>query len=92
LRVWLWQALPGDEVHDGRLPRGQPERSQGHVPVQKATLVDQPEDFGGGNALVCPVRWPVVKDVLRNVPGRLRRVKLEVFGLPADEDQAEVDD
>jgi hypothetical protein len=55
LRVWLWQALPGDEVHDGRLPRGQPERSQGHVPVQKATLVDQPEDFGGGNALVCPV-------------------------------------
>jgi hypothetical protein len=42
--------------------------------------------------IIILTRWPVVEDVLRNVPGRLRRVKLEVFGLPADEDQAEVDD
>lgn len=55
LRVWLWQALPGHEVHDGGLAVGQPQRRQGHVPVQEAALVDQAEDLGAAHGLVAPV-------------------------------------
>jgi hypothetical protein len=39
------EQLPGDEVHDGGLAGGQPQGGQGHVPVQEAALVDEPQDL-----------------------------------------------
>ena len=41
LRVWLREALPGDEVHDGGLARGEAEGGEGDVAVQEAALVDE---------------------------------------------------
>ena len=38
LRVWLREALPGDEVHDGGLAGGEAQGGQSHVAVQKAAL------------------------------------------------------
>lgn len=45
LRVGFWQALPGDEVHDGGLAGGQPEGGQGDIAVQESALVYQPQDL-----------------------------------------------
>ena len=38
LRVWLREALPGDEVHDGGLAGGEAEGGQSHVAVKEAAL------------------------------------------------------
>ena len=55
LRVWLREALPGDEVHDGGLARGEAEGGEGDVAVQEAALVDQPQDLRRRHALVGPI-------------------------------------
>ena len=41
----LWQTLSGHQVHHRRLPCGQSQCWQCHVPVKKSTLVYQPEDL-----------------------------------------------
>ena len=55
LRVGFWQALPGDEVHDGGLAGGEAEGGQGHVAVEESALVDQPQDLRAAHQLVGPV-------------------------------------
>jgi len=42
LRGGLRQVLSGHKMHDGGLAGGQAEGGEGHVPVQKPALVDQP--------------------------------------------------
>ena len=55
LRVWLREALPGYEVHDCGLAGGEAEGGEGDVAVQKAALVDQPQDLGRRHTLVRPI-------------------------------------
>ncbi len=37
--------VPGYKVHDGSLAGWEPQGGQGHVPVEEAALVDEPQDL-----------------------------------------------
>ncbi len=62
LRVWLRQALPGHQMHDCGLARGQPQGRQGHVAVQEPALVDQPQDLRRRHLLVRPIYVRIQND------------------------------
>jgi len=68
LAAGLWETLPRHQVHHRSLPAGQPQRRQCHVAVEEPPLVYKSKDLSFGHRFILPLVWPVVEDILCNVP------------------------
>lgn len=78
-------------MHHCCLAKGQLQSTEGDVPVQEASLVNEPQDFCLGHSFLGPLIWPVVEHVLSDLGRRVIGAEQELFGLSAHQDQPQVD-
>jgi len=78
-------------MHDCGLPRGELQRTERHIPVEEASLINQTKDLRPTHALVRPIWGPVVKDELSNVTSGVVGVEQILLRLSRYEDKLQID-